>query len=227
MTKKLKFSAGMVNDNKPYVLQKAGKSYSNVVSENNFWIELIGFNPFAGQYYNGEKDNPAFSFVVKMVDLPCRSSLVNLKKIMINELHNGKMLQFGFPHPDGFNHSALITHYYPKYDSFRVINAQLLTNDGVVEYVTFETLTKAAYKDNKVNTTLAKYIAKNTKVIITDKEFKYLKKPVQSNYFLSPNILMTKEYDLATEMLLINARFFKNKNAIAKLKSLNENDLPF
>jgi hypothetical protein len=187
-----------VNDQKPYGLQKENGFCQKFVVE-NFWIELLGFNPLADSA-NTMKIKHA-DYNVRKRRLTYSTSLKTLKDLMKKNLLSGRMLQFAFLHPHDFHHWALITHYYPRFDSFRVINAQLLTNENPVEYLTFEQLTKAAYHDteerwmrvmeyqffNKKEGTNneAKFCVMETKIITPSKNvFKNMKKPKQSNYFL-------------------------------------------
>lgn len=184
-----------VDDLKPYGLQKENGFCQNFVVE-NFWIELLGLNPLADSANLTNKQQTDYN--VRKRRLTNSTSLKTLKDLMKKNLLSGRMLQFAFFHPHCFHHWVLITHYYPRFDSFRVINAQLLTNENPVEYLTFEQMTKAAYHDieaelmeyeffNKTEGTNyeAKFCVMETKIITPSKNaFKNIKKPKQSNYFL-------------------------------------------
>lgn len=186
-----------VNDKKPYVLQRLNGQCSDILIE-NFWIELTGKNPFKNKVLTlDEQANLESQYNVLKEPLKCKSSLKKLKQLMVKSLAEGHMLQFAFVHPHDFHHWALITHYYPRFDSFRVINAQLLTNETPVEYVKFEELTRMAMQEedstfeyhfvNKRERTniLAKFTIMETKVLIpVHPVFRSLSKPLQSNHFI-------------------------------------------
>jgi len=203
-----------VNNGKPYLMQEIN-GYSIEYAFANFWIELIGetkFDPRVENYwpeiwpdFKTEEEQQAWlfelmkkKFKVDLVDLkPNWRSLRNLKRKMIRALNNGDMILFSFAHPEGFYHWALITHYYPRLDSFRIINAQLLNNESPVEYVKFEELTKVARGPcllgelgyyNKIEKTnwIAETTITETKIIVPlHTKYRKKKKPRQSEHFMA------------------------------------------
>lgn len=195
-----------------YVLQ-TWPGPCQVITFMNYHVELTGKSPVE---YDSDrftqllsqrkrKDRPGYDFVpvfqehlgIKLVDIPKFRSMSRFKRYLIKKLKAGEMIQFRFPHPAYFLHYALITHYYPRFDSFRVINAQLLTSETPVEYLKFEELTRRFYLNNKEvgkysyynkkeNTAeWAAWCISETKIIrTTNKKLMRLKKPAQSEFWL-------------------------------------------
>lgn len=208
---------GAMRSESLYVLQ-TWPGPCQVITFMNYHVELTGKSPveynskkFAELLFKGKrKDRPGIDFVsvfkehlkIRLVDIPKFRSMRRFKRFLIRKLKAGEMIQFRFPHPAQFLHYVLLTHYYPQRDSFRVINAQLLTNETPVEYLKFEELTKLfyltkkdvgkyAYYNKKENTAeWAAWCIGKTKIIrTTDKRLKRLKRPPQCEFWLKADCI--------------------------------------
>lgn len=127
----------------------------------NFHIELTGKSPIkydswkflnmleeCMDYRRAGLDEaiPALKALsLRVIDLPPLKSVEGVRKYLVSQLARGKMVLFRFPHPDGYMHFTLITHYDAHFDSFRVINAQLLTGETPVEYVRWSDLCRCLF----------------------------------------------------------------------------------
>lgn len=179
----------------------------------NFHVELTGKSPIkydswkflhlleaCMDYRRAGKNEviPALrALSLRLIDIPAFKSVEAVRKHLTAQLERGKMVLFRFAHPDGFMHFTLMTHYDSHFDSFRVINAQLLTGESPVEYVRWDELVRPLYVRNKWfgrkvapfnrkegTNELAKEMLAHTKIIeSTDPRLKRLKpKPLNRDY---------------------------------------------
>jgi hypothetical protein len=202
-----------MNDCKPYLFQSR-LGTCQLTALLNFIVELKGRSPLKYESSNfmkiimnchnsrdegGEYITPALKHLkLRLINLTDKThnSLRLLKRQMIIALEAGEMIQFAFHHPHEMIHFVLVTDYYRAYDSFRVINAQLLTNETVIEYLSFRELTKMccvkdgtgekAYFNSEEKTNRnAEFTIKNTKIICsTDLKLKNIKREPQNDFIL-------------------------------------------
>ena len=146
-----------------YLIHVDGKSPLKYDSR-KFWKFLEGHDGKMGAVQNPQKLLKKLG--LEHVDCPKFKSMRMFKSWLIRNVKEGHCVDFASCKKIGGLHSLLIIDYNKAYDSFKCVNAQFLTNESPIEYLTFEQLTHMCYFNKKYRK--SKYFPYYTKPLCTE-----------------------------------------------------------
>ena len=144
-------------DEKPYILQFNDHTCQLVTMMNAFiyWGEKLPFKYKSEKFWDmveeccGAEDSPIRDIdpaeeKLKIIRIYNRcTTFKGLKKWMRKQFDLNHLIDFALCRQNDL-HSCVIVGYDKAHDSFKVINGKILTNESVIEYVSWERLIKHA-----------------------------------------------------------------------------------